>query len=186
MSSVCVCLCGSERRRRASLRWSSPESPWLHQEWVSKHHAALFKWSFSNTNFTLRPTPPALLPLVSHPAHHHAEAGKIQVHAEDYVSARTDPSDAGGSVVSREESSWGVLSWSDLHRGSTTLGEKNLLIFYVSFVFAVWSSWCRQPAPSFLRDGINKKALTFKYAFVSQPHVPVITEITRDKLQEDR
>lgn len=111
MSSVCVCLCGRKRRRRAFLRWSSPESPWLHPEWVSQHHAAaLFKSSFSNTNLSLRSIPPPLhspLPSVSHPAHHHAKAGKIQVHAEDYVSAWANPSDAGGSVVSREESSWG-------------------------------------------------------------------------------
>lgn len=51
ISSVCFCLCGRKRRLRAFLRLLSPESPWPHQEWVSKHHPAFFKQSFSNTNF---------------------------------------------------------------------------------------------------------------------------------------
>lgn len=59
---------------KASLKWSSPGSPWQHQEWVRK--------------IVLLPLSPSYLDLFScfisspsHPAHHHAEAGKVQVHA---------------------------------------------------------------------------------------------------------
>lgn len=141
---VSVCLCGRERRPRAFLRWSCPESPWPLQEWVSKRHAALFKQSLSNTKFSL-----CSLPLVSNPAHHHAEAGKIQVHAEDYISARTDPSDAGGRVVSRAESNWGVLSWSGLHCSSAALGKKtHSLFFSVSSQFGLHGACSLLPVSS--------------------------------------